>query len=1358
MTLLDTQAPPQSPAAVRGAGPSWRGRVVATCLALVALAFLQDPGRIAADTKLDLTVNPWGFLGRSLHLWDPEGFFGQLQNQAYGYLWPMGPFFGLGQSLGIPAWVVQRLWWSLILVAAFLGMYLLLKALRIGSGWPQLLGGLAYALAVRPQTGLGAVSVEIWPMAVAPWVLLPLVIGARRGNSVRWAALSALAVTTAGGVNAVAAGAVLPLAVWWLVTLEPGPRRRQLALWWSGLTVLAILWWLIPLAVLGQYSPPFLDWIESAQFTTSITSASNAMRGADHWVAYLGNASMWKAGWMLGTYPVLIIATGIVAGVGMAGLALRSLPHRAFLVGAAATGLVLVTAGHTGVLSGLGSEQIQDFLDGAGAPLRNVHKFDLIIRIPLVVGFVHLLTTIWPKAPRPRWRVWLSAVLVGALVLSWWPALTGQLTRGRSYTALADHWRDASQWLNTQADPGRALIVPGASFAQFVWGRTQDEPLQALGGYPWGVRDAVPLSSAGNIRMLDAVETRLQSGQASAGLAQYLERMGVRYLVVRNDLAPAAGAPAPIRIHQALDSSPGIRRVAWFGPIVDRADITQVIADEGTRVSYPAVEIYAVAPSNNAVDPRVVLRPADATVAIDGSPEALLDLADAGALGNRPTVLAGDPLAETLSAATGIVTDTDRRREITFGYMRDNESPTMTADQPYRQSRPVHDYRVFGDAGTTVAKPGLAFDASSSASDVDASWRQPRGATPSAAMDGALDTYWRPGVLNEKRSYWEVRYDRPVDPGSMLTIALMNRGTRMPGTLPLVVSTDAGSMNIDAVDKASWQTIPVPEGPTTFVRISQPEQYRPSAFGIREVRLPGEGVSELRLPSGQAGDALLLSARPGDAGECLPRDDLFICSDSFARFSQDRAGLMRSVDLASEITSTPRVWVAPRNASSVADSLISVAAARIAATSNRTNAVAGSALSAFDRTLGTAWQAAPEDPAPALTLTLPQARELRGIRLVNRVGVNASSPLELRVDAGGKTFTGFTDTRGLFRFDPVSTDTITVTFVSANQVRSRSEVGEFVMPVGVSELALIGADDFRRPLPDDALVTLPCGAGPDIEIDGTLSSRTSVSARVQQFRAGETLPVTVCEAPVTTPSGSHTVVVRSSEAFRPVLAMFAPESFYGPTSRPETAEVLSWDSAARQIGINASDEPRVLELAENFNAGWHASAGGQALEPVRVDGWKQAFVVPAGVGGQVKTDFTPDRTYRLGLLAGLLAVLAVVLVAIRPPRVRVRAAVVSRQLPRLTLAIVSVAMLLVVGPWGLLVFAVGAVALRRAPLPVVAFAGVAIAAIVSTLGGVSPPWPLVAAQGCSLALAWAAVARAGTAGAASASTPARDAR
>ena len=58
------------------------------------------------------------------------------------------------------------------------GMYRLARALGVRSSWGRLAAAAAYALAPRNISELFSISAELLPVAVAPWVLLPLVTGA----------------------------------------------------------------------------------------------------------------------------------------------------------------------------------------------------------------------------------------------------------------------------------------------------------------------------------------------------------------------------------------------------------------------------------------------------------------------------------------------------------------------------------------------------------------------------------------------------------------------------------------------------------------------------------------------------------------------------------------------------------------------------------------------------------------------------------------------------------------------------------------------------------------------------------------------------------------------------------------------------------------------------------------------------------------------------------------------------------------------------------------------------------------------------------------------------------------------------
>lgn len=241
-----------------------RLRVLACCLALTALAFGTRPGAILADTKIDMAVNPLGFLGRALHLWDSEQF-GQLQNQAVGYLFPMGPFFALGDVVGMPAWITQRFWLALLMCLAFVGTWRLAGRLGFGAGegaggdgqGARLFAAMAYALAPNGLATLGQISSEYLPVAMLPWIVLPLV-GAASGETGRLkaAARSGLAIACCGGINATATVAVLVVPVVYVVTRPRGSFRARMLAWWSVAAGAAVAWWLAPSCSPGRTGSP----------------------------------------------------------------------------------------------------------------------------------------------------------------------------------------------------------------------------------------------------------------------------------------------------------------------------------------------------------------------------------------------------------------------------------------------------------------------------------------------------------------------------------------------------------------------------------------------------------------------------------------------------------------------------------------------------------------------------------------------------------------------------------------------------------------------------------------------------------------------------------------------------------------------------------------------------------------------------------------------------------------------------------------------------------------------------------------------------------------------------------------------
>ncbi|MGY1650602.1 alpha-(1-_3)-arabinofuranosyltransferase domain-containing protein [Geodermatophilus sp. SYSU D01119] len=1263
-----------------------RARLAVGCLGLVALALSQSPGRVVSDTKLDVWVDPLGFLGRALSMWDPEGFAGQVQNQAYGYLWPMGPFSALLRGAGLAPWVVQRLWWALLLCTAFLGVVVLARRLRIGSPAAVVLGGLAYALAPRMVTSLGATSIEVLPMAVAPWVLVPLVGAAALRSPRRAAALSGLAVFCAGGVNAVAAAAVLPLPVLWLLSRRPGRARRRLAAWWALAVVLATAWWAGPLMLLGRYSVPFLDLIETAATTTAPTDLLSVLRGTDHWVPALATAAgpLWPAGWSLLHDAVPVTATVVLAAAGLAALCRPRLRERTWLVLGVLAGAALVTMGHLAAVDGVLAPWLHEALDGPLAPLRNVHKFDPVLRLPLVLALVDLVTAATGAArragrpgPAPRpgrplpallaravaplrravpaavrlgGRATVALVVLGVAGVAV-PAVQGRLAPPAGFETVPGYWQQAADFLARDTPAGRALLVPGSSFATYGWGTPNDEPVQVLAGSPWEVRNAVPLAPNAHVRVLDAIEARLAAGQGSEALTRYLARAGISHVVVRNDLdVGASGSPRPVLVHQALRDSPGIRRVAAFGPDFPGVALLGRVFDAGLAQPLPAVEVFGVADPA----PRAWTAPLADAVTVSGGPDGVLALEDQGLVTGRPTVLAGAGVEGTGAVA---VSDALVRRERSMGRLTDAASQGLAPEDPLRLDAPARDH-LLGDqaaAESVVRYTGAVPGAAASASDADSYGGADPARSPWAAVDGDPTTAWYPpdDVGTPAPVEWTLRTDEPV--GALSVGVTLPPDVAADPPSVLLVGTDTGSLRVRVAATAAPQQVPLPPGATRSLSLSVPPG---ETLGLAEVAVPGLTVTRsVVLPDPAApADAYVLAAAGAPVAGCATSTDADLrCGAPLVDAAEEPAGLDRVLTVADTADYDLSLTAVPR-AGGALDELLAASSgtfSRVAASSTAVPDPRAGAAAVADGDPGTAWHAAADDGSPTLVVSWLTPQTVDRLRVETAGSVTGARPGAVTLSGGGITRTLRLDDDGAVSFTPVTTDRLTITFELADRTgsfdpytRTVSDLGVVVGELEVTALAV----------PDpDRLVEVPCGEGPVVALDG---QRWETSVRTTYGALRDLAPVSLdlCD-PVGqtlrlgagehrfTAAGTPELAVRSATLLRAGGALAATP---GIDVDRTAAGVDRWDAEHRAVRVAARDEPTLLVVPENTNPGWTATLDGAALEAVAVDGWQQAWVLPAGPAGVVRLDYGPGGAYRAALAGGAAAVALLVALAVRP--------------------------------------------------------------------------------------------------------------
>ena len=1007
-------APPEEPPGSEPSSGSLTSplRAAGYAAVLTALAFIQGAGLMVADTKFDLLLAPGRFLARGLRLWDPQAAFGQVPDQSYGYAWPMGPFFALGHLAHMPPWMIQRLWWALLLCVAFFGMLRLLERLMLGSELTRLVAALVFVLTPRITTLVGVVSVEVWPMALAPWVLLPLVRGSKEGSVRRAAAVSALVVGCCGGVNAVAVAAVLPLGVIWLLTRERGPRRWRLLGWWTFFTVLATAWWSGPLLLLGRYAPPFLDYIENASITTLPTDLTRTLLGVSDWVAYFGGPDFGAGLQVVGT-PYLLVDAALVAALGLVGMCMAGNPHRRFLVWCLLVGVMLVGFGYARDLPGFFAESRMDSLDFALAPFRNVHKFDVVLRIPLVLGLAHALTEL-PRLIRSlgsvvALRVYHVAVGVAVFALLT-PWLYGVIAASEGVQRVPSYWSQAAAYLADHDDGSVALELPAAPFGVYTWGNVHDDVLQGLAESPWAVRNVVPLAQPGNVVFLDAVTRAVESGRPQPRLAAYLAENGVGTLVVRNDLDRLlTGAPDPAYVKAVLTATPGLTLARSFGTPVGAAPYGYVDnPPENTRI----VQNHGISEVAQSIDVYEVRDPSSAAVTtlgevLLGDPSSPLDTGLDG-VAPVPPLFAADAADATGAAheVTGqVLTDGLKRREMNFPAVRWNESATMRADAPFRMGGKEQSHRLVEDDArwdTVETWTGgvSGVEASSSQAYADATPPLTIGSHPGAVFDHDPNTAWasaRDGDPQEQ--WWQAdltdartvsRVGVTVAPSSLPLTALRISGGGQSRTVPAPKPGKDGSYAVGLPSTTSLRITPVYDGPLLTGSVALSEVHIDDLSPQRYLRLPA--------PLDRAPVDLVALSRDPDRFPCVQIRTAFPCDPALGEPGDDGDVLARQLTVPDRTRFTVAATASLRRTDRAWPTLLGDSGARVTVPGQDDGDPAAGPGALADGDPATTWVATA--PRPRVLLTLAHRMRLSRLQLDLQPGAGASLPKRLVVRSG----------------------------------------------------------------------------------------------------------------------------------------------------------------------------------------------------------------------------------------------------------------------------------------------------------------------------------------------------------------------
>jgi arabinofuranan 3-O-arabinosyltransferase len=1241
-------------------------------------ALFTAPDVVAADTKQYLYTDPGRLVSGAAYLWDPSQFGGGVTHQNIGYLWPLGPYYWLTDTLGVPTWIAQRIWIGSLLFGAAMGVLGLARLLRLSWGG-AFVAAAAYGLSPYVLSYVNRTSILLAPWAGLGWMVAFAILAARRGGW-RWPALFALVVATVGGINATSLVLCGLAPVLWLVhaawVSREVPLRRVLAA--AGriglLTVAASAWWVVGLVLEARYGSDVLAYSETIQAVSSTSLPSEIMRGLGYWLFYGGDVT---GRWNSASTPYLQNPLLIGLGFALAALAVLALVvlqwrERLWLCALVLFGIVIAVSAYPFD----DPSPYGQLIKGSSGSTVVLALRSSTRALPLVLLAFTLATGALLSALRlhlPAASAVAAVAVVGLLALNlpalWNGTYVDALLRRPS--AIPAYWHQAAAAVTAGGNTTRALELPGAEFAAYRWGTTTDALLPGLTTRPTLTRDLLPLGSPGMMDTLKALDDRFQDGIVEpAEIAPLARLLGTGAIVFRGDSAFERYRTArPEQTWQiyASGATPGLGTPETFGtPAVNTPDVAMVdeaaLSDPAIGTPVPPVAVLPV------TDPTPIVRAGASThvTVLDGSGDGIVDAAAAGLLADPGTLLQSatftDPAALRAAVPAGaalIVTDTNRKRAQQWRSSQDTTGFTEDAgqgvlDKDYADNR----LPVFPGSGTDAET--LALQVGGARAEASA-YGEPTAYRPEdraqQAIDGNDTTAWIVGDRGEVIGQrLRLTFPKPIALDHLTVVQPHDRPYNRWIT-SLRVTTASGATDVSLGDSSrteDGQRLDVPATTTSFVELrvvgtntgKLVNYFGIDGVGFAEVRVDGATpVTEVVRPPTDLLDALGTTSASHPLTYVLTRERV---TETNRWRADPEATIVRRITLPTRRTFTlsGTAHVTARLGDGLALPALLSPAPDAIANSMLAGCVVCGGHWAVDENAATAWQTAFGDPVGA-SVTVHPGRTLTvdhlGLQINN--DANHSVPTVLTVAAGGVArrvpLPHIADetapAHASVSFPAVRGDAITVTIgaVDARYTVDRRYGDRVELPVSIAELGIPG---YTAPA-----VPATFSGTTDVSIDGH-DVVARISGSTADALSGKALAFTV--SGVAVGAGDHEVRTDAGvfAVDRVVLSSPGPATAAAPSVNP-VVRVTKNDRTDRKISVTGATGPFWFVLGEGLNRGWHASVDGHGLgSPTTVDGGSNAWLVtpPPGSSGTLTIHvwWAPQGAVDKGLIASIVAVVA----------------------------------------------------------------------------------------------------------------------